>query len=219
MTNFKNVILLLSLVFVTILWNCQKQISINNIDDIPPVSAEDEKFADVYKKLDGKWKGEFMVMKDPNPSPKSNYDLKNLKKDYVTRPELTLSNTIQVDQTYESTTPYFQKVRISDHYPDEKKTVASEGVNKVQNGKMWCVVRKPDETIIHEGSTQNDSTIVWQSRQEKPQKIEYFQETVTDEYYEIIGYGYYEGHDLNLSPEYWYYGKYARIKDTGASSK
>lgn len=191
-------------------FSCQKTIEIDNIEQAPTVTEADKKFADVYKKLDGKWKGNFIVIKDIDPLLATSIDLKNLKLDYVTKPGLTLMNNIEVEQTYVSESPYFQKVDIYDYYPKEKKTITSRGVNKIQDGKMWCVVKKPNETIIHEGSIQNDSTIIWQSHQEQPQKIEYFQETVTDKYYEIIGYGYYQDDRLDLAPETWFYGKYLK---------
>ncbi|MEM8908639.1 MAG: hypothetical protein AAGD05_12385 [Bacteroidota bacterium] len=119
-------------------------------------------------------------------------------------------NSIQVRQEYSSESPYFQRVVISDYYPDTQKRVESKGVNKVQNGEMWCVVQKPDELIVHKGSLKDAQTIIWQSQQEAPQKIEYFQERVSEKYYEIIGYGYYDGDDTDLSPRLWFYGKYER---------
>ncbi|NJK83820.1 MAG: hypothetical protein HC912_08415 [Saprospiraceae bacterium] len=53
-------------------------------------------------------------------------------------------------------------------------------------------MRKPEETIIHEGSLENEHTIIWQRDNKNPQKIEYFRETILEDVYEIIGYGYYE---------------------------
>ena len=94
--------------------------------------------------------------------------------------------------------------------PETGKQEVSTGANKVENGEMWCVVNKPTETIIHEGSTVGDKTIIWQSKQTSPQKIEYFYETVDEQFYEIIGYGYYTGDNPELSPRLWFYGKYAR---------
>ncbi|NJL76187.1 MAG: hypothetical protein HC892_15380 [Saprospiraceae bacterium] len=120
---------------------------------------------------------------------------------------------IEVEQLYSSKSPYFQKVWIKDTYKDSEgkvKTVKSKGVNKVQGGKMWCVVVKPDETVIHTGRTEGKQTIIWQRHEKNPQKVEYFKETVDTSLYEIIGYGYYDGDELNLSPRYWFYGKYSR---------
>ena len=75
---------------------------------------------------------------------------------------------------------------------------------------MWCVVRKPDETVIHKGSLDGKSTIIWQRQEQNPQRVEYFRETVLENTYTIIGWGYYEGDDLNLMPRYWFYGDYKR---------
>ena len=121
-----------------------------------------------------------------------------------------MSNQIKVKQVYTSENPYYQTVTITDTYPDTGKQEVSRGANKVENGEMWCVVNKPTETIIHKGSTDGPSTIIWQSNQSSPQKIEYFYESVDEQFYEIIGYGYYEGDNTALSPRLWFYGKYAR---------
>ena len=120
------------------------------------------------------------------------------------------TNKINVQQVYTSESPYFQRVTITDFYPDSGKEEVSQGVNKVENGKMLCVVNKPNETIIHHGKTSGKETIIWHSEQQNPQKIEYFQETVGEQFYEIIGYGYYAGDDINLAPKLWFYGKYER---------
>ena len=119
-----------------------------------------------------------------------------------------------MNQVYTSESPYFQRVVITDYYPDSDKTEVSTGVNKIEDGKMWCIVDKPTEKIIHHGATRGDDTIIWSSNQKAPQKIEFFQETVGEQFYEIIGYGYYAGDDATISPRLWFYGKYER-----ASSK
>ena len=119
-------------------------------------------------------------------------------------------NKINVTQIYKSISDYFQTVRIEDYYPESGKTEKSKGVNKVEDGNMWCIVEKPNETIIHEGILENENTIIWHSENASPQKVEYFQETVSNQFYEIFGYGYYEGDDISLSPRLWFYGKYQR---------
>ena len=53
-------------------------------------------------------------------------------------------------------------------------------------------------------------TIISQSYQKDPQKLEFFQETVGDKYYEIIGFDYYSNDDASMSPPLWFYGKYER---------
>jgi len=179
-------------------------------DSKPVFQQADEKFANVYKILDGTWLGEFTIYEDPNPKPLGEMELKKLTTAQIQRPELKVSNKINVKQIYTSETPYYQTVTITDTYPDTGKQEESHGANKIENGEMWCVVNKPTETIIHKGSTDGPSTIIWQSKQTSPQKIEYFYETVDEHFYEIIGYGYYSGDDISLTPRLWFYGKYAR---------
>ncbi|WP_109302179.1 hypothetical protein [Aquimarina sp. AU474] len=190
--------------------SCQDKIAIDNIDIIPTTTEKDKQYANVFKILDGTWKGEFVIYKDQQQVPKNQIDLKNISRSNLTKKGLKQINAIQVEQIYTSTNPYFQQVVITDFYPDTDQKIISKGVNKIQNGKMWCVVKKPDETVIHTGSTEGDYTIIWQRNEQKPQKIEYFKETVSSDSYEIIGWGYYQNDDPKLSPPLWFYAKYKK---------
>ncbi len=188
-------------------------IPVDNISTAPPIVEADKAYAYVYQLLDGHWKGVFKIYEDMTPSERGENALKDIDVAHLRKPTLKLSSTIDVEQFYTSESPYFQSVVIKDIYKDaegNKKIVESKGVNKVQNGKMWCVVKKPDETVIHEGILENEHTIIWQRNHQKPQKIEYFKETVQGDIYEIIGYGYYENDDTRLMPKYWFYGRYEK---------
>ena len=178
--------------------------------DPPEFSQADEPFANVYKILDGEWNGEFIILEDSNPRPLSEVNLTELTNAHIESASLKEVNRIKVNQVYTSESPYFQRVVITDYYPDSDKTEVSTGVNKIEDGKMSCIVDKPNEKIIHHGSTRGDDTIIWSSNQKSPQKIEFFQETVGEKFYEIIGYGYYAGDDATISPRLWFYGKYER---------
>ena len=191
---------------------CNQKVEIDNITDVPEATSADEQYANVYQPLDGRWVGKFKIFEDQERRKIDEVDLKNISIENIKKPSLKMVNSIQVEQVYESESPYFQKVWITDTYEENgvSKTIESKGVNKIQNGKMWCVVHKPNETVIHEGSAEDEHTIIWQSNQKQPQKIEYFRETVEANTYEIIGYGYYEGDDTSLSPKLWFYGRYKR---------
>lgn len=195
--------------FICIL-SCQSQVPIDDITNQPSPTDGDKQFSNVFKPLDGTWKGNFEIYEDAARVPLEGRDLKKLSLVDYKKPNLKKTLTIQVEQVYTSETPYFQRVKIKDYYPDQDKTEVSEGVNKIQDGKMWCVVRKPSETVIHKGSTDGPETIIWQRNEQDPQKKEYFYETVTASTYEIMGWGYYEGDDPNLTPKYWFYGKYEK---------
>ncbi|HFA51846.1 MAG TPA: hypothetical protein ENJ95_22750 [Bacteroidetes bacterium] len=189
---------------------CQNQVAIDDIKNAPKYSAADTLYADVYKILDGTWKGQFLIYKDQKRKTKSGIELKDLSAGIFKNKNFKLINKIDVTQVYKSESPYFQRVTITDFYPETGKKEISIGVNKIQDGKMWCVVRKPGERVIHKGSTEGEHTIIWQRNESSPQRIEYFKETVGDDYYEIIGWGYYEGDDVKLSPPLWFYAKYER---------
>jgi len=194
-------------------WHCNRMVPIDDIEHVPQVSEADETYANVYKPLDGHWKGQFFVFEAKELGERDDNTLYNLKRELIQGKGLEIVNTLVVDQYYESESPYFQKVKIVDFYEDKGMTEESLGVNKVQDGKMWCVVRKPNETVIHEGSTEGEHTIIWKRNEQNPQRVEYFMETVQANTYEIIGWGYYEGDDLSKMPKNWFYAQYQRVPD------
>ena len=198
----------LSLLLAIVGTACQQQVAIRDIQTPPMIKQADEQYADVFKSLDGQWEGIFYIYEDTIRGPKDEQRLQNVSK--ASLEGLKLSSSLEVQQIYQSPSPFFQTVNITDYYPKNDKTVKSQGVNKVQAGKLWCVVEKPDETIIHEGQFEAPSTLIWQRNEQSPQKIEYFRETVEANSYKIIGWGYYEGDDPEQMPKYWFYGDYRK---------
>lgn len=198
---------LFGLTFLT----CQNPMEVD-IDTHPKFSKADQAFANVYQPLDGTWKGRFIIYEDTDRKKAKKVDLGNISIENLEKKGLKQIGTIDVKQVYTSESPYFQKVTITDTYPESGKSVVSKGVNKIEGGKMLCVVIKPDEVVVHNGSVdeQDEHTIIWQRSEKNPQKVEYFRETVLETTYEIVGWGYYEGDDRKLSPRLWFHGKYVR---------
>ncbi len=190
--------------------SCQNKIAIDNIHTIPDIAKENQPYANVFKILDGVWKGQFLIFEDQKRLPKDKIELKNISHSSLQKDGLKQINSIDVEQIYTSESPYFQKVTITDLYPNTGQKIVSKGVNKIQDGQMWCVVKKPDETVVHKGTAEGNHTIIWQRDEKNPQKIEYFKEIVSDNFYEIIGWGYYQGDNPKLSPRLWFYAKYER---------
>jgi len=191
---------------------CQSVPAIDDLSIIPEVTEADKKYANVYKILDGTWKGQFKIYTDSKRKQKKAIDLKNIGLKNLEKKGLTLNSTIEVEQIYTSVTPYFQRVLITDFYPESGQKVVAKGVNKVENGQLLCVVIKPDDTVIHDGYLESRNTIIWQRALKTPQKVEYFRETVDEKFYEIIGWGYYSEDNLSLSPPFWFHGKYERVE-------
>ncbi len=189
---------------------CQSSPCIDDLSIIPEVTEKDKKLANVYQLLDGKWKGQFKIYEDKKRKKKKTIDLKNITTKNLDKKGIEQVGYIEVEQIYTSETPFFQRVVITDYYPDQDKSIVAKGVNKVINGKLICVVLKPDDIVIHDGYLENEHTIIWQRQEASPQKVEYFRETVNKQFYEIVGWGYYEGDDLELSPKFWFHGKYER---------
>ncbi len=186
---------------------CKQPVAIDNIETPPRVSPADTAYADVFQPLDGRWAGTFYIYQLPQPGPKKREQLYPPRLDTA---RLERSGALEVRQQYTSVSPYFQRVAITDIYPEKGDTVRSEGVNKVQDGKLWCVVRKPDETVVHRGAIAGDHTVTWSRNERSPQRIEYFHETVTDSVYAIRGWGYYAGDDTTRMPRYWFSADYRR---------
>jgi hypothetical protein len=188
-----------------------------SIDDTtaPAVqTADDVVYKDVFKILDGVWQGKFRVYQDKRGQTNGLSQPRHIDPLYLDSLPLQLDLTVTVRQEYISETPYFQRVKIADRYttPDNQtKVVESHGVNKVQNGKLWCVVKKPDETVIHHGELATPNTIIWSRKIKSPVKIEFFKETVSEESYTIIGWGYYGDDDPDLSPKYWFKANYSKL--------
>ncbi len=190
--------------------SCHKSVPVNDITMPPKIKAEDEKYTNVFSPLDGEWKGVFRIYLDTLPGTIDQALLNKPEWRKIQHLPIQLSDTILVEQKYHSSSPYFQTVNITDYYPGKDLSINSEGVNKIQNGKMWCVVHKPDETIIHEGKMEGQETIIWHRNVKKPLSKEYFRETVLENTYEIIGWGYYGQADTTKMPPYWFFGKYYR---------
>lgn len=201
------------LLLASVSWHCNRAVPIDDIESAPAITEADQQYANVYKSLDGHWKGQFFVFEAKERGQRDDTILYNVKREMIQEDRLDIVNTLVVDQFYESESPFFQKVKIMDFYSDKGETEVSLGVNKVQDGKMWCVVRKPNETVIHQGATEGENTIIWQRNEQHPQRVEYFKETVLANSYEIIGWGYYEGDDLSQMPKTWFYAQYQRVAD------
>lgn len=168
-----------------------------------PVIEADRPLADVFKPWDGTWNGIFYIYEDTlfrsrAPSPTEFYD-------WTGR---IVRDSISVTQVYVSESSFFQRVTIMDHYADRKE--ASVGVNKVESGELRCIVKKPNEMIVHKGKRLGPATIVWSRDERQPLRKEYFLETATDSTYTILGWGYYGDDDVRLGPRTWFKAKYIK---------
>ena len=185
------------------------QVAVDDLQNPPKPSDSDAQYKDAYRMLDGTWKGTFNIYVDTRgqtdgPARPESFD-----------PELwgsapyKLSSSIDVTQVYTSESPYFQRVKITDRYPNGD-VVESEGVNKVQDGKLYCVVKKPDDLVIHDGVLEGADTILWQRDRMSPKAVEFFRETVSGDTYRIVGWGYYGSDDVTKAPRMFFDASYER---------
>ncbi len=197
--------LLFYLSILIISFSCQ---GIDAQDDHP-----DPNLADVYKPLDGTWKGKFYIYELPEAQDQKRSIPKKLTLEYFYSLPLQVVDSVTVTQKYASSSPYYQTVVIEDSYYDEagnEKIIQSKGVNKVKGKSLLCIVNKPDETVIHQGTLPSPNTIIWQRKEKAPLKIEYFKETVRSNTYDIIGYGYYGEENPRKNPKTWFKSQYVK---------
>lgn len=181
------------------------------------IGAQDEtpdsSLAEVFSPLDGTWKGIFYIYQLPEGQATKRSIPKDLTMDYFNSLPLKLIDSVRVTQKYTSTTPYYQTVLIEDRYYDDsgkEKIIQSSGINKVEGKSLVCIVNKPDETVIHEGRLPAPNTIVWERMEKSPLKIEYFKETVYQNTYDIIGYGFYGQDNPKQNPQTWFRSSYIK---------
>lgn len=187
-------------------------VAIEDMTRAPPVTDADRTWAKVYRGLDGRWRGTFKIYVDtrgqrPGPRPTAPDDLDPTP---WAKPPFKLELEIAVEQEYVSESDLFQRVTIKDTYAD--KTVVSRGVNKVQGGKLWCVVEKPDDRVVHAGTREGAHTLIWQRDRAAPLAVEYFRETVRADTYSIVGWGYYGDDDPSLAPRRFFHATYRRAR-------
>ncbi len=187
------------------------QVAIEDIETPPTRSPEDDKFADVYKPLDGTWRGKFNIYVHADGQAEGPARPRELDPEAWKSPPFKLSQTIDVQQVYTSSSPTFQRVAITDTLPDGR-VIESVGVNKIQDGRMYCVVKKPDDLVIHDGATEGPGTILWSRDRKDPQAVEFFRETVEADRYTIVGWGYYGGADTPKAPSYYFQAAYERVQ-------
>lgn len=211
----------LPILFLVVCLSCQGQNKAKkkkNKKKVPLIEqkeAKNEDYADVFAPWNGKWKGQFIVYNDPNGQKKGEAQPKEISKTLLDQMGLEESLRIDVLQEYHSTSPYYQTVRILDTYKDaegKENTIESTGYNAVEEGKLLCVVNKPDEQVIHQGMIPADSTIIWGRDLSDPTKVEYFYEEIKANTYFIVGWGYYGEDDPELTPKTWFYAAYDRVE-------
>ena len=180
----------------------------------PEIGIKDQPYEGVYSALDGSWAGEFIIYEHHAGQDYQTNIPDKLDRRFLDALNLKETNRIDVQQTYRSKSPFYQTVEIVDTYQENGQTrsIRSTGVNKVQDGQLWCVVKKPHEKIVHQGDSPAKDVIIWQGYSADPLRKEYFYETVHSDTYEIVGYGYYGEDDPLKNPKFWFYGKYRRVR-------
>ncbi len=169
--------------------------------------------ANVFSPWDGHWKGVFRIFADT--SGLNNQEALPRIEDpaYILEGPFKETMRIEVEQFYESVSPFRQTVRIIDSYLDaagQTQDVESSGFNVVIGDSLFCVVNKPDEQVVHTGIARDPQIIIWERDLRNPLKIEYFFEKVQADTYSILGWGYYGEDDPSQGPKSWFYGEYVK---------
>jgi hypothetical protein len=176
-------------------------------------NSSDKNLANVFKPLDGTWEGEFKVFLDTSGQKKGTAQPKKIDFEILKKSSLKLQSVIKAKHIYKSVDQFRQEGEITDiiiRADGSEDTIKSSAINYVEDGKLKCNVDKPSETVIHDGEYLGNNTIVWQRKLSNPLKIEYFKESVVDDHYKIIGWGYYGKDDPDLTPRIWFYADYLK---------
>ena len=196
------------------LWACQSVSSegeTSSSDSSRKEMLPDSSLADVFQPWDGHWKGTFSIYLDPNGQLPGKAQPRVSDPSILDSLGLELSSQIAVEQFYESTSPFYQTVRIVDTYADGRQ-VESAGYNEVRGDSLLCVVNKPGEQVVHIGKHPAPQTIIWGRKLSNPTTVEYFYEKVEGSTYSILGWGYYGKDDPSLTPKMWFYATYERVE-------
>lgn len=192
-----------------------ESIAIEDIDSPPRATEADQKYAGAFSALEGVWEGVFSVYEDSLGQTGGISLPKNLLE--IDLAELNL-RPLQMQETrveYVSKNPYFQQVTIRDIHTDEngqKRETVSRGAYKVQDGKLWYVLKKSGETRVYQGKRVRRNVVIWQQDSREPLQIEYYAQMIEGDFYKIWGWGYYRNDDINLTPRVWFVGDYYKIQ-------
>ncbi len=173
----------------------------------------DPSLANIFEPLDGTWKGIFTIYTDTTGQQPGNVQPRISDPSYLKQLPLKVTDQIEVVQVYVSESPFFQTVEITDTYTNSEgklNKVKSNGYNQVKGKELVCIVNKPDEQVIHQGSSPEENIIIWERQVTNPLKVEYFYEKVEEETYSILGWGYYGDDQPELSPKTWFYAEYKK---------
>ncbi len=193
-------------IIIFLFFTAQVFISCNN-------NKNPKNFANVFKPLDGMWEGNFYIYEDTLGQRKGKAQPTEISEEYIRSLPLKLISVIKVKHIYTSLNPYLQKGKITDTYLNSNGNTTithSSATNKIENGKLFCILNKPQEKIIHTGNYLGNNTIIWSRKILKPLKIEFFKEKVDSTKYIIVGWGYYGKDNPNLTPRTWFYGNYSK---------
>lgn len=196
---------------------CQSKVAIEDIDTVPVIEKNDEKFADVFQHLEGQWEGQLKIFEDLSPSKREKKALQQLDMSDLRNPNLKLQQIANVQRNYRSESPYFQRIEIQETYYDEEgkelEQLIYTGVNKVQKGNLWSVLQGRGDTLqLRAGKIMNDKLISWKRNEKAPYRMDYIEEKRQENILELIGYTYGPEDNPKLMPRFWYYGRYELVK-------
>jgi hypothetical protein len=174
-----------------------------------------EAHAGVFAPWDGHWRGTFFMYQDTSQRDTGQAQPRISSREALQARPLQLTDSLKVEQFYASENPFYQTVRILDTYREADgslRQVESTGYNAVTDTGLVCVVNKPDEQVVHQGSSPDSAILIWARDLRDPLKIEYFYEEVLGDTYYIAGWGYYGGDDPARPPKLWFYAEYERVE-------
>ncbi len=172
-----------------------------------------EKFRHVYNSLLGEWRGDFVIY-ESEIGQRPGRQRRVIDQAFFDSLPLKEVNRIKVMHRYTGSDDFTVDAQIEDSWIDEngeEVLLKYPAQNYVKGNQLICRVEKPDETVVHTGTLDEENFIVWTRNVTNPLRREYFREKAEGDTYTIIGYGYYGDDDPSKSPKTWFKGVYHKM--------
>lgn|GEM_PF-4367578 len=195
---------------LVLVWGCGsadpesvKQPTMSELLAPPVMTAVDKPHADIFVPLDGMWEGRvrtYRHVKGQQPGARTLIGPAKLA-----QAPYELVNTADVRRIAVSDGPIFQRVETTERSPTG--TVRASGGQKVLNGKMWRVAKRPDRVVIEWGTKPAANVFQWVEYDDKGTQIARYDEVLTGDTLVIAGWALGPQDDPSKGPGHYLAGE------------
>ncbi|MBM4149165.1 MAG: hypothetical protein FJ224_08975 [Lentisphaerae bacterium] len=186
---------------------CSRKVAIDDVARIPATTPADEVFAGVFKPLEGMWQGRINHYDDPLGQKPGGVPPSTPDSFEGLVPRLIAGPAVMVAQKYTAVSPLFVRIETEETVTRDEGTMKLRypGVCKVQDGRLWMVLRHPSETVVLEGEREADGVFVWRrvSFESGAAGAAVLKQVASPEGITVRGYFYGLNEDKSLAPVRW----------------